>query len=88
MKINQTAFGIASAATAGVFWLLCSAIVGIMPGPMMNMSGHMVHANLDGMNWTLTFSGVVVGLLVWSVFAGIFGWVLALIYNLINKEGV
>ena len=86
MRINSLSFGIASAATAAVFWLLCSAIVAVMPGPMMNMSGHMVHANLDGMMWTLTFSGVIVGLLVWSLFAGLFGWVLAVIYNLLNKQ--
>ncbi len=86
MRINPVAFGLASAAVAAIFWLLCSAIVGMMPGPMMNMSGHMVHANLEGMNWTLTFSGVLVGLIVWSLFAGLFGWALATIYNLLNKE--
>lgn len=86
MRINATAFGLASAAVAAVSWILCSAIVGMIPGPMMNMSGHMVHANLEGMNWTLTFSGVVIGLVVWSLFAGLFAWALAVIYNLLNKK--
>lgn len=50
MKLNPIAFGTASAVFAGITWILCSAIVGMMPDPMMNMSGHMVHANLQGMN--------------------------------------
>ncbi|MDH3493913.1 MAG: DUF5676 family membrane protein [Acidobacteriota bacterium] len=86
MKINPISFGIASATAAAVFWLLCSAVVAMIPGPMMNMSGHMVHANLEGAMWTLTFSGVITGLVVWSLFSGLFGWVLALIYNLLEAK--
>lgn len=86
MKINPKFFGLASAITTAIVWVLCSAIVFMMPSPMMNMSGHMVHANLGDMNWTLSFTGVLVGLVAWSLFALIFGWVLAYIYNLFVKE--
>ncbi|EDY86437.1 hypothetical protein GP5015_355 [gamma proteobacterium HTCC5015] len=48
---------------------------------MLSMSGEMVHMQLNEMGWHLTFTGVVVGLVAWSVSAGIAGWLLAAIYN-------
>jgi hypothetical protein len=86
MKINPLYFGLSSAITSAILWILCSLIVFLMPNPMMNMSGHMVHANLNNMNWTFTFTGVLTGLIAWSLFAGIFGWILAFTYDLLAKE--
>ena len=86
MKLNPINFGIALAVTAAILWILCSLVVMAMPGPMMNMSGHMIHSDMNTMNWTLSFTGVFVGLVAWTVVAGIFGWLLAIIYNLLTKE--
>lgn len=86
MKINPVSFGLASAITAAIFWIVCSILVFTMPSPMMNMSGHMVHANLSGMNWTLSLTGVLVGLISWVVFIGIFGWILAYFYNVLLRK--
>ncbi len=86
MKINPNFFGLASAIATSILWVLCSAIVYLIPRPMIDMSGHMVHANLSGMNWNLTFFGFLVGLIVWSLFAGLFAWILAHIYNMFVKE--
>jgi uncharacterized membrane protein YbhN (UPF0104 family) len=86
MRIDAIKFGLATAITTAIVWVLCSILVLAMPSPMMNMSGHMVHANLNGMNWTLTFTGFVLGLISWSIWAGIFGWILAYFYNMLVKE--
>lgn len=86
MKINPVSFGVASAITAAILWVVCSLLVFLMPGQMMSMSGDMVHANLGGMNWAISLTGFIVGLISWAVFAGIFGWILAFIYNMLSKE--
>lgn len=86
MKINTLAFGAALAIVAAVLWLLCSAFVAMVPGPMMNMSGHMLHTDLSSMGWTLNFGGVIVGLIAWTVFAFIFGSFAAWVYNLIVRS--
>lgn len=85
MKINPIPFALASALTASILWIVCSLVVFAMPEMMMNMSGNMVHADLGGMHWDLTWSGVLIGLVGWGVLAGIFGWFLAFVYNVVNK---
>ena len=85
MKINPVPFALASAITAAVLWIICSLAVFVLPGQMMSMSGEMVHANLSGMHWNLSMSGVLIGLVGWVLVAGIFGWIVALVYNLLNK---
>ena len=85
MKINPVPFALASAVTAAVLWIVCSLAVYVLPGQMMSMSGEMVHANLSGMHWNLTLGGVLLGLVGWALMAGIFGWIMALVYNSLNR---
>ena len=84
MDLNSTKIGLAAACTAGVLWLICSVLVIMLPGEMMFMSGHMVHANLEDFSWTLTFTGFLVGLVAWSVIACVTGWLIATIYNFLS----
>lgn len=86
MKINSLNFALASAITAAIVWVICSLLVWIMPGPMLNMTGNMVHMNLSSLGWMLSLTGFIWGLIVWSLFAGIFAWLLAAIYNLLTKS--
>jgi len=81
MTLNALKFGMASAITAAILWLACSLLVMLIPAMMLSVSGEMVHMQLNEMGWHLTFTGVVVGLVAWSVSAGIAGWLLAAIYN-------
>ena len=81
MTLNALKFGMASAITAAILWLACSLLVMLIPAMMLSVSGEMVHMRLNEMGWHLTFTGVVVGLVAWSVSAGIAGWLLAAIYN-------
>lgn len=81
MKINAFKLGVAAATVFGVAWVVCSLLVVGAPGATMQMTGHMVHANFDHMNWQVSFSGVVVGLLAWSIDAGVIAGLTAAVYN-------
>ncbi|AFU97786.1 DUF5676 family membrane protein [Simiduia agarivorans] len=81
MRLNETKFGIAWAISASVFWIICSALVWAMPNMMISMSGDMLHMQLQGMGWHLSLAGVLLGLVAWVAVAGLFGWLLALVYN-------
>jgi membrane protein implicated in regulation of membrane protease activity len=81
MKLHSTKFALACASSAAVFWLLCSLFVLIMPGMMLSMSGDMLHMNFEGMGWHMSFFSTLIGGLFWAIAAGIFGWLLARIYN-------
>ena len=86
MKINSLNFGLAGAITVAVVWIVCSLLVWVMPGPMMSMTGAMVHMDMTKFGWELSPLGVFGGLIVWSLFAGIFAWLLAAIYNGLTKN--
>ena len=81
MKLNATKFGVASAVAFAILWVICSLFVVVMPGMMMEMSGHMVHTDLAGIQWHMGLTSVVIGLFAWSFVAGITGWLVATIYN-------
>lgn len=81
MDIAPVKFGLAVALATAILWIICSALVFIWPDMMMFMSGHMVHMDIASLGWHLTLGGVLLGLLGWSLSAGIFGWLLACIYN-------
>lgn len=86
MKINPLNFALASAITTAVVWIICSLLVWTMPGAMMNTTGYLVHMDMSKFGWMLSPIGVLWGLVVWSLFAGIFAWLLATIYNLLTKN--
>lgn len=86
MKINSLKFGLASAITAAVFWIICSFFVWIVPGGMMSLTTNMMHMEMGRGGWTLSPIGVVWGLIAWSLFTGIFAWLIATIYNLLTKD--
>jgi len=81
MKLDATKFGIATAVTFGLFWIVCSVLVMILPSLMMDMSGHMIHGDLSEMGWHMTLSGVVIGLIIWSLLAGLIAGLIAHFYN-------
>ncbi|MCX2982703.1 hypothetical protein EYC98_17715 [Halieaceae bacterium IMCC14734] len=73
-------FAVASAATAAFLWIACSALVAILPEAMWQMTGYMLHIEISQMNWAMNWTGFCIGLVSWSVVAGIAGGVLAAIY--------
>lgn len=81
MNIDAAKIGISSAISFGILWLVCSTAVHFMPQSMMMITGHMIHADLTTLEWTLTLSGFLTGLVAWALIAGVGGWLIASIYN-------
>ncbi|HSR54943.1 MAG TPA: DUF5676 family membrane protein [Alphaproteobacteria bacterium] len=81
MKLDAVKLGIATAIIFAIVWVICSLLVVFAPGPMMQMSGHMLHADLGGLNWTMHWTGFLVGLVAWSLIAGVIVWAVAAMYN-------
>lgn len=81
MKLIPSKFGLSCALTAALLWLACSVLVVMLPGAMLSLSGDMFHMQLAEMGWHLTWNGVLIGLVAWSLVAGLTGATLAAIYN-------
>lgn len=81
MKIDAMKLAFATAIVFAVVWVICSLFVFSMPGAMMQMSGHMVHADFGRMGWQLNFAGFFYGLFAWSLGAGIIAGAVAALYN-------
>ena len=85
MKLDARALGIAFAVATAVLWVICSLFVAILPGAMMAMSGHMVHANFGGMSWTMSIIGFLIGLVIWTGIAFVTGWLIGVLYNRMER---
>jgi len=83
--MNSRALAIAFGATAGILWLFCSALVWLMPGEMMGMSGHMVHADLSHMQWHFPIIGFLIGGIAWVGIAALTGYMIGAIYNRLDQ---
>ena len=86
MKIDSTKFALGAAITAAIVWMVCSMFVWMIPGGMTNVTTNMMHMDMARSGWTISPLGVVWGLIAWSLFAGIFAWLLATIYNMLTKN--
>lgn len=81
MKLDAVKFGLATAGTFAIIWLICSLLVWIVPSLGMHMSGHLLENNMGQMHMAMGFAGITTGI-VWSVLAGLSGCLLAWLYNL------
>jgi len=81
MKLNANALALAVASSVAAVWVVCSIIVALMPGMSMHMTGYMMHSDFSGMQWSMNPAGFLVGLVIWSVFAGVIVWLIASLYN-------
>ena len=86
MKLDANRLFVATAAAIALAWLVCTALVGIAPGGMMSLSGHMMHTNFHGMAWSMNPGGIIAGLFVWSLSGGALAWLVAAIYNYLGRD--
>jgi hypothetical protein len=73
--------------TTAILWVICSALVALLPGVSLTMSGHMLHMDVSTYTWTLTLGGFLFGLIIWTICAAVAGWLIALIYNATGGSG-
>jgi hypothetical protein len=81
MKIDAIKLGAATAIIFAVIWVVCSVLVLFVPGAMMQMSGHMLHADLGNMGWTMHWVGFLTGLILWTLLPALLVTAIAAIYN-------
>lgn len=81
MELHSFKFALAAGLTTAIIWLICSFLVFSMPQMTMMLSGDMMHMNTQEMMWTLTLSGFIKGLIIWSLSVGVSAWIFAAIYN-------
>ena len=52
----------------------------------MNLLGNMLHMEMGKGGFMLSPISIIWGLVAWSLFVGIFAWILATVYNLLTKD--
>jgi hypothetical protein len=87
MKLDAFKLGLATAIVLAAVWIICSILVLLVPGPMMQMGGHMLHAELDGYHWSMHWPGFLIGLILWSALSGLLVWAIAGFYNRLSDRG-
>lgn len=87
MNLDENRLAVAFGTVTALLWVICSASVALMPGAMMAMTGHMFHASMEGISWTLTWPGFLLGLVAWVVWAAVAGWLIGWCYNRLGRSG-
>ena len=81
MNINANKFAVSSAIAFALLWVLCSIAVIALPHQAMSIMGSMVHSDMGPLQWNMQVGGFIIGLVVWSLAAGVTAWLIAAIYN-------
>lgn len=88
MRLDARAFGVAAGATAAVLFTVCALAVAIAPGATTAFAGYLIHMDLSGMSRSLTLGNFVGGLICWAVGTALTFWLVAAIYNRLNRGRV
>lgn len=80
MSINVFKLSISVAIAVGLVWSFCFLAVLIAPELAAVMMEHMMHLNMDTMEWQLSIQSFLVGGAIWMVFALAITWLSARIY--------
>jgi hypothetical protein len=85
MKFNSVKFALAATLTTAVIWVICSLLVFLLPQATIMASSDMIHMDIQDMMWSLTLSGFIKGLILWSLSIGLSAWIFAVIYNRLDS---
>ena len=86
MSLDANRLAMSFGITSAILWIICSALVALTPGAMIGMTGHMFHASMEGISWTLTWAGFLIGLVAWVVWAAVTGWLIGWFYNRLGRS--
>ena len=81
MTLNANKLFMATAVVFALLWIICSALIAVVPDMMLTATGFMVHAEFETFRWSLTGVGFAGGLVLWSLLPGITVWLVAAVYN-------
>jgi hypothetical protein len=85
MKLNTRAFALASAGIAGLWFAICAAFVAITPEATSALLSYVLHYNLDSVR-PLTVGSFSGGLLLFSLWVGVFAGLIAWLYNRLEAD--
>lgn len=88
MNLDAKSLAMSFGSVTAVLWATCSVLVALMPGPMMSITAHMFHSDMGGFSWTLTWTGFFIGLVSWTVWAAVAGWLIGWAYNRFASSNV
>lgn len=80
MKLNANKLALAVAISFAVLWVICSLLVVSLPNQSMHVSNAMMHSSMSW-RWDMQWLGLLIGLIAWSLTAGVSAWLIATIYN-------
>lgn len=81
MTLNANKLFLATAVVFAILWIICSALVAVIPDMMLTATGYMVHVEFETFRWSLTGVGFAGGLVLWALVPGITVWLVAAAYN-------
>lgn len=84
MALNKQKLALASATTFGVAYVVCVAFVALWPGFSLQLFGylfHLIDVNKFVGGMSITFGGVIAGLIEVVVYAYLTAWLFAWFYN-------
>lgn len=81
MKLNANKLALAAALSFALLWVICVAMVMLMPEHSIYVTEAMIHSSLPEWQWNFDWQVLLVGLIAWMVSAGTVAWFTATIYN-------
>ena len=81
MQLQAPKLAFAAALTAALIFIACWLLVAAMPDAASTATEHMLHASMDNIEWNMSFVGLALGTLSWSLGAGVAAWLMATLYN-------
>lgn len=85
MKLSVQAMALAGAIVTAVFFAVCVFLVAVVP-ETVRFIGFVFHLDLTGISRAPTWASSLVGVAFLAVYVGLFGGILAAVYNRLAKS--
>ena len=86
MKLNVKAIAIAHGAVAGILFVLCRLVFTLAPEGTLAAMKYLFHTDWSSVAVPVTWGGFFIGLVLFTIFAGVVGATWASIYNQLASE--
>jgi hypothetical protein len=79
MSVNVRALTITGIVVAAAIYVICAALVAVAPATAASIGSYIFHMDLSGVGRTMTWGGVLIGLVIFTAFValvcGSSGWI-------------
>lgn len=81
MRLDVSVLTRAAAVVAAVQYLVCAALVALVPGSFTRIAGYMVHADLSDFERSISWLSFLVGIVSWTALCAASAALFAAVYN-------